>query len=200
MKKKLRSIFAIIGVLMISASLVVPSFALIRPITRHYQQKTNWCWVACAQMIGEYKNKLIPQKSICKSVKGTTNNYAATIEETAQALANATGKTCAYKASKLKFSTVQSQIDDRRPLIAGLALVDYRTNTFSGHAVVISGYSTKHNKKRIRIVDPAKLSKRQQKRGASGKHWVPYHNMVRFYSFTSGDGLWSETAYIKNGG
>lgn len=61
-------------------------------ITRYSQNKTNWCWAACAQMIGNYYGNNKSQKTICKKIKGKSINEGASDDELETALKYVTSK------------------------------------------------------------------------------------------------------------
>lgn len=77
-------------------------------------------------------------------------NQAATVNQTSSALANWNVKNVAT-SSKLSFGTVEDQINNNRPMIAGI------TVSGSGHMYVIRGYyeDTSDSTQDLYLIDPA---------------------------------------------
>ena len=65
---------------------VTSAFAALS-VTRYEQEKTNWCWAACDQMVLKYETgDKISQTDIVKSVYGDAGNYTADMEAQVQVL------------------------------------------------------------------------------------------------------------------
>lgn len=61
-------------------------------VTKYAQEKSNWCWVACAKMCGNYYGYSYTQSNICNYVKGNTHNDTCSLTEQTQALTYTTHK------------------------------------------------------------------------------------------------------------
>lgn len=114
-------------------------------VTRYQQEKTNWCWAACAKMMGNYLGNGYSQSEICKNVKGNTNNNTASLDEVTSAIKYATGKTVT-RSGIIALYTISRSIDNNKPLV-----IRMQWNSGGGHVVVVSGY----NDAKVRLVDPA---------------------------------------------
>lgn len=188
MKKIPRRIVQVVTIGCIISAMTISAFATVKTlsVTRYTQEKTKWCWAACAQMIGKYKTGTKrSQSNICEYVKGVVENAAGTVAETTTALWLTTGKDTNYKNSYLKFSTSKGQINDSRPFI-----VRIKKDSGGGHMLVASGYKTEPYYY-LRLIDPV---------AGCGTNYYRYHNMTNSgETFNSCSGVWSHTVYIVKG-
>ncbi|HAI75470.1 MAG TPA: hypothetical protein DCM08_04420 [Microscillaceae bacterium] len=113
------------------------------------QQKQNWCWAACIQMLFNYYGVDIDQASIVKrtygqNYRGDAPDVAATYEAIYLNLNNwsidAQGKKYVVKAQMGYGSPPPDEVIDElkqgRPVLVG-----YRTGEATGHAVLITALS-----------------------------------------------------------
>lgn len=130
-----RSIIYLILLSCIFMGAVVTVYAGTLSMTRYAQEKSKWCWVAAAQMIGNYKGNYKTQSAICKEVKGSIVNEGGTDVEVASAIGYTTGKNVAINGV-LPITEIMSEIDNRDPVAIKMIW-----NTGGAHAIVVSGYS-----------------------------------------------------------
>lgn len=120
-------------------------------IVRRSQEKTSWCWAACAQMTGEFiTGTRKTQSSIVAKIKGTAVNEGATISETTEAANFACGNQNNwqyYAVSNFSFQEAVDILNKRKTFE-----VRYRWSNTSGHILVCAGYDLEEQK--LQIVDP----------------------------------------------
>ena len=124
-------------------------------INRVQQEKDNWCWAACGEMIGTYvnSNSTEDQWSIVKKIKGTIfNQYpdkGASDAEVEKAIevgsANAVNYT--YNNSVRSFANHQSDIDNGYPICVQMQWSSGK------HVVVAAGYKT-GTQNMLYLIDP----------------------------------------------
>ncbi len=99
------------------------------------QEKTWWCWAACGASVVRYVlNENCTQQDFCYRYRKNYDDTPAEIEEIEQALA-LYGISSHSDRDPAGILRVRENIDADKPLIAN------RVKGFSGHAVVICGYS-----------------------------------------------------------
>jgi len=138
--KRRMFIFSLAVMLMLSMSITAFAASKTLGVSEIDQNKSNWCWAACAQMIGSYFNSSAgkDQYDIVKKIKGNTNDQTGSDSDICKAIRYASGDTVTYKTSDsaLSFSGCQTEIDDGDPFVAKLVGSDV------SHVVVVSGYKT----------------------------------------------------------
>ncbi|MEW8342150.1 MAG: C39 family peptidase [Candidatus Thiodiazotropha taylori] len=145
-----------------------------------FQENQNWCWAATIKMVSDYYGHYIEQCTILSywlgqqcclypyicDVTGSTGQIISTL--------NANNLHSQWMGSALTLGQLKTELSEGRPVIAG-----YR-NSFSGHVVVIYGYTSRNE---VLIYDPY-----------FGAFQIPYGS-----SFQYGSGYstmyWSETFY-----
>jgi len=129
------------------------------------QSKSNWCWAACAEMIGKYYKpswNFRNQSSIVKYVKGSTINQSGSLYESAKGT-----KYCAYNKKSFSYigvsqytgiwtwDRIRTEVDNGNPL---QACAGYYNNgqRNGGHIVVIYGWllNNSNDTYYIRYIDP----------------------------------------------
>lgn len=117
-------------------------------VQRFKQGDTNWCWAACARMIGVYHSNSVTQHDIVRHVKGKVKNEGATASEMKNALSFVCGRhyTVKYHKSPLSYDAMQSQIARNYPIAIGI-----QWSSGGGHMEVLSAYNNKH---RVTLIDP----------------------------------------------
>ncbi len=61
-----------------AAITVTASYAAALSVTRYTQEKTNWCWAACDQMVLKYETGTkVSQSDIVKTIYEDAGNYTA---------------------------------------------------------------------------------------------------------------------------
>lgn len=84
----------------------------------HIQEKDNWCWAACIQMVLQYNGIWQSQSDIVRQVYGSPYNWTASGNEIAEAFNEWNG----FRVRSLTTKTPQSFIDEiavGNPLIIG---------------------------------------------------------------------------------
>ena len=109
-------------------------------LPRIVQEKTNWCWAACAEMMGKYfnKNSTINQWSIVRTVIGDEKNCnyypdrGCSITEWRQACDYAAQGSKTFSAKNMVFSwdEITNYIDQGKP-IGAMLQYDYSSIFFS---------------------------------------------------------------------
>lgn len=148
-------------------------------ITVKKQEQTQWCWVACAQMIGtKVSGSTKTQSNICTKVKGKVENTKANTAELEDALAYTTGKTVVSTDNARTFPNHATAIDGGKPAVF---VMDF------GHDVVMGGYRERTGTKELQICDPS---------DASNEYFV-FDELVKGVTLHSGTGKVHSTTYIK---
>lgn len=79
--KRIRNIvLQTIAITCIVSSMTISAFAStykVLGVNRYVQEKSKWCWAACAQMIGEYKQ----EQSILNQPYANTQNLLLSIQQ-----------------------------------------------------------------------------------------------------------------------
>ena len=84
----------------------------------HVQEKDNWCWAACVQMVLQYNDIWQSQSDIVRQVYGSPYNWTASGNEIAEAFNEWNG----FRVRSFTTKTPQSFIDEiaaGHPLIIG---------------------------------------------------------------------------------
>lgn len=174
-KKVLASLLFVVLLIGQTAAAIDPSGSV--EIAAVKQEKTNWCWAACASSILNYYGKKVSQTDFVKKVKGNVVDEGATDSAVQSGLEN-WGVNGKLLADYILYSTVCSQITSDKPIYAG-----WSWTSGGGHAVVICGFTnTTTNPNKITYMDPL-----------DGKR----HTMT-FASFKGGanyDHVWDGTIY-----
>ncbi len=180
MLKRTRIIF--LSTILVMTLLVYASAGSLG-ITRSEQQKSNWCWAACAKMIGNYYGKTITQSNIVEYVKGDyNNNDVANMYEANSALIYASDMSTEFDGV-LSLSEVKREIDDGDPIEIRIGW-DGGT-LMRGHFLVVGGYRISS----IRIIDPATSS--------SGSKYFTYSALINGADLDSGsNACWTHSIVI----
>lgn len=146
------------------------------------QERTQWCWAACAQMVGDYiTGNHKGQSLIVNHVKGSVVNQPAGSAELSTALRYTTGLT-PKRANVLSFSDSRRCIDRNKPFVIGI-----RYTSGTGHFCVIDGYISSEV---LHILDPYNFDNRTLDRH------VGYSLLVNGVSFGSSTGTWGNSFYF----
>lgn len=118
-------------------------------VIRQRQEKSKWCWVASALMIGKYRtNSTVTQTQTVTYVKGSPINKGGTDDEVIQAIHfSSNGTKNASAISPLAFERLIEKIDLDRPF--GIHMT---WKSGGGHMTVGAGYDL-HNKT-VYTIDP----------------------------------------------
>ncbi|MBR4555784.1 MAG: hypothetical protein IKO27_09365 [Ruminococcus sp.] len=158
MKKIAGKICSVILAVVMSCTMMgLSTKAAYVDVTAVKQQKTNWCWAACAQMSAMiacpayYHN----QSQIVTYIFGSTYNYAANIY---QAAMGASYGSCYYRtfsstSSPLSFSQINAKLTAGYPVQAGM--VHYSGSTpDGGHMLEIYQTYSIFSINYVLLVDP----------------------------------------------
>ncbi|MCD7948338.1 MAG: C39 family peptidase [Oscillospiraceae bacterium] len=125
------------------------------------QEKTNWCWAACAEMEGKAINpaSTVTQDEIVSYTKGPTlPNTAATAISTAKAAKYASDFTATfdYQYYKWSWEKLYAEIKSGNPVIVLCGYYDKSTGQrLYGHYIVIVGcYISADDVKMVQYLDP----------------------------------------------
>lgn len=129
------------------------------------QEKTNWCWAACAEMTGEaywrivnnYQKPLrdVTQTQIVQNVHGNTLDTASkSIDETASALDFALDLTFG-KCDGVSYAYSKDEIFRRIWTNCQTIIARVGRGTQMGHNVVIKGIRINDDSTMLTIIDPA---------------------------------------------
>lgn len=153
MKRRLLTV-PIIVILFMSFSVSVFAASKLLGVSEIDQNKTNWCWAACSEMIGKYYNggSNRDQYDIVKKIKGNTNNQPGTVSDICAAIKYVSNDSVTFTGqySALSFSSCRNEIDGSDPFIVWLQ----GKNGAIGHVVIASGYKT-GNTNYLYILDPS---------------------------------------------
>ena len=121
-------------------------------ISQQVQRKSNWCWAACASMVGNFpKDKGRTQEDIVRAIKGSLVNSPAAPNEIKSAINYASAYTKkAFVVNGLDENAVRSQIDIQR---AAVLCIQWAGGA-GGHAIVAHGYNLRDGT--LYCTDPAR--------------------------------------------
>lgn len=172
-RKKIFTTLSLLMLLVFSTTLVCSAATLIISTVR--QERSNWCWAACSEMVGKWKYGNRSQTQIVTHIKGSAVNEPASSSETARAATYASNNNASFTSGgRLSLNTVTSMINNRNnPLIAGCS------GSGVGHMLVVHGVSGND----FFICDPA----------TGRSSWVNYS----VFSNSYGGRAWRESVYIR---
>ena len=176
--KKWTLLILIAAIVMVYPSQASATRVMLEIIPRK-QVMSNWCWAACAQMIGECFGKSYAQGEIVEEIKGESVNEGGTLEELADAI-KFTSK-CSTKILKdtISFSKVKSEIRDSNPFAIRI-FFDWE---WRQHAVVDAGYDDESTNESVYILDP----------WTSGAKYYSYEALSDGTEFDGLFGTWTGT-------
>lgn len=114
-------------------------------ISMQAQEQSNWCWAASGNTIASWYGRNYNQNAFCNAAfnrqQGTScPNNQATLGNVQNALDWMGINPGSYVSGYLRYSTVQSEIDARRPVETRI-----QWSSGGGHMHVIYGYDTQNN-------------------------------------------------------
>lgn len=104
-------------------------------ITKYAQERTKWCWAACAKMIGAYYGRIFSQSSICTHVKGSVVNQTATIGEVTSAIRYTSNRGTQAGVASLAAFIIEAMNSRPAALRMGWSSSNYK----EGHVYVVRG-------------------------------------------------------------
>ncbi|MCQ2512806.1 MAG: C39 family peptidase [Lachnospiraceae bacterium] len=152
-------------------------------VTRRQQERSQWCWVASAVMVGTRHSGIsISQGLVVYYVKGIEGNYPGTLPETVSALYYASNNEIYGTSTSIDnfpYSSAVAEIDDNQPF-----LIRMGWNSGGAHMVVGAGYD--HEDNSIYIIDPY---------GNCLSEYFGYYRLITGCTINSGQGRWTHTIY-----
>lgn len=111
----------------------------------HPQEKSNWCWAACGQMIMGYFGKNIPQR------KQVMDRFGVIVNQTSLPDFGKYGfKFRKSNGKALTWKDVKTEIDNRRPF----CFTQRHVGGGAGHMLVVTGYLMDGNDRFLYVFDP----------------------------------------------
>lgn len=179
-KKVLCFILSLLIIIVPVGETYAQSYTMVVP--KYPQEKSKWCWAACAQMVGVYYGKTYSQSSICIHVKGEIINQLADVNEVSKAIRYTLNRvTQAGVASSAAF-LIEAQAKRPAVLRIGWASTNYK----SGHVYVVYGASEALGSVEagLYLIDPIS--------GVANKFY-PYLSLVNGTTLDSGTGKYTHT-------
>lgn len=174
-------------ILMVASLLIVSTpnaSAKSLGLSNRKQQKTLWCWAACAEIIGRYYGNYATQSSICSYVMGNSDNQNANFFEAATAIQYVTGEVTAIRYRALTESEISQEINtDEEPFEIRIGWNGSFTN---GHFVVCGGYTSGS----LEICNPLDSN--------GDSYDYDYSDLVNGVDLTGGYGIWTHTTIISS--
>ena len=150
-------------------------------VIRQSQQKSNWCWAACASMAGEYvTGTRKTQSAVVTEIKGSAINQGASDEETRNALCFASDYEVYWDYitnPHFDFTDAVELLDAKRVFV-----MHFEWDMFRWHYLVCSGYDLENEK--LQIVDPWANSQ---------TNYYKYSELRHEAAIESGVGWWNGT-------
>ena len=84
MKRKIMGVVSVAFICVFSVTIICN--AMLFAVSSVTQEKTNWCWAACSEIVGRFNGGNVSQDTIVRYIFGSsTINSAATSSQTARA-------------------------------------------------------------------------------------------------------------------
>ncbi len=123
------------------------------------QEKTNWCWVACAENINKWNGSAFrTQRDAVKEIKGNTlipyPNVTGSINDTKRAAKYISNNTVSYVSSSnvLTYFGICDRIYNDQPVIAGG--IKFMPEGLAAHMVLLTAWYTGNGTNRLSFFDP----------------------------------------------
>lgn len=167
MKKKLLTILLVLSIITFSITTIYAADGglLLASSGFEEQEKSNWCWVACARnSVHHETSNHRTQKAAVMHIKGGILNWypnvkgtIADIEEAAEYISKDTESYTSENA-KFAFSKFKEQVEYSNATIACAALYDSDGERVTGHCMLVIGYYISGNNNYLVYHDPANNS------------------------------------------
>lgn len=186
MKNKIcKKIICILLLLSLSIIQVENTSAATYQITvvKYSQEYSQWCWAACAKMIGNYYNHYYTQSSICKYVIGSAQNLPVSNRLITNAL-QYTSRKNVIACGTSSFSVFVTNIKANRPSVLRMAW-----NASFGHAYVVSGVTEASGPivNSLHLIDPI---------AGHSSGFYSYSKLINGITLASGTGKYTNTWHI----
>lgn len=128
-------------------------------IDRVEQANSNWCWAACAVMVGPYCiDYSISQSAVVKKTLGNYNNQSvdADLEEKADEYASDKKKNFKQEYNvdgRIVFNDMRDLIDDNHPFVVRIIWINENERPIGGHSMVCIGYDQHFGS--LELIDPS---------------------------------------------
>ena len=130
-------------------------------VPHKYQQQSNWCWAACAEMVMRYRgntntdqcdlaNWLFNLTVCCSQGSSPQCNNPCTVSQVSNVYINY-GIQSVLSGGTISFAAIQSEINGQRPVEVGLK---WNKGT-TGHLVIIQGWQHNRVGQYVHLNDPA---------------------------------------------
>ncbi len=173
-------VFFVIGVLIFTSTASVNAATYNLNVTKYSQEYANWCWVACAKMIGNYYGSSYSQSTICTYVKGGAVNDTATLDEITSAIKFASNKTV-FQGGTVIFDAFVMSIKNSKPSVLRMAW-----DSGGGHVYVVSGVQEESGPALacLYLIDPF---------AGTSSALISYSKLINGTTLSSGTGKYSHT-------
>lgn len=154
-------------------------------VTKYAQEKSNWCWAACAKMLGKYYTGVaMSQSDIVTYVQGSSSgNNLATGNDTKKALTYATSRVVTFTGVQ-SYSAIENRIYvGEKPFCINVI----KSNGI-GHLHVVNGINGLPASEQINLIDPSPNN---------GSKWYQYTALVNGTEFPFGTGTYEESYLIN---
>lgn len=164
------------------------------PVPLSIQEKRNWCWAACVQMIMHFFNHHTVRQCEVASLFFNTNscadpdsfNTARDPEEIERIFAvQQPSVACRHLIGTISFEGIQHEIDDRRSPV-GVAVLWFRPDGVQrgGHILLVKGWRTVDDRPFVKVNDPW-----------YGPGDLPFSRLKSYYGPDNDglDGVWRHT-------
>ncbi|HKQ50800.1 MAG TPA: C39 family peptidase [Pyrinomonadaceae bacterium] len=133
-------------------------------ITRIGQERDNWCWAACVQMVMQFFDQDVSQCQVASrffeddACNDPDNSFdsAREAEEIEVVFANQLPSvTSLHRPGTITFERIQSEIDDdHRPVAVGILWLRPDGVPRGGHLVLVKGWRTFAGREFVKVNDP----------------------------------------------
>lgn len=156
-------------------------------ITRYAQEKDNWCWAACAKMLGKaIRGIAYSQESIVIHVQGSPLDVGVFNPGMKSAIQYAVGSNYSVSIrSVTAYNTLKNMIcSSRRPFSIKVC---WSGTALQAHYYVVDGANSGSTQE-LRLVDPW---------GTVSTKWYSYSALVNGTTLTSGTGSYTDTFLVN---
>jgi hypothetical protein len=166
---------------------LAPAGSHVLNIPQIFQEQTEWCWAACAQMVSVYYGNAGLQQSdlanrlfglsVCSLVPGSSLCNRMALMSDICNVYKGLGRTSTFVPNAVPFGTLQQEINAGRPVQVGFSW------SGGGHLALVCGWDINSIGPFLRVNDP--------QYGSGG---VYYSNLVAAYGLGSWQFTWLSIA------
>jgi len=131
--------FKMVGCILMLLMLLTVSYKTIDAavyrlnVTKYTQEKSQWCWAACAKMMGAYHGYNYSQNTICKKAWGKVVDESLTLTATTRVLKFTTKKNV-KRSGVLSYKSFVTDMKGKRPRVLRMSWISGK-----GHLYVVAG-------------------------------------------------------------